>query len=172
MAIERLTMGLETRLGGTPVSWRRRPIMKSAHLLVVYTASTHDVLRRRSRVAEGLGGDIPVPEDFHATASYLFAAIKASLAIGYVAEKIEYGYTTDGVAADLTTPCELLTSQMVWVTGWGTNSLWATTASYWGRWRPLRGPVSGRHQNRLNPGGADHPPRCDVGGGLLRKEKG
>src|SRR5277367_6591677 len=96
---------------------------EAGHLVVMYlTHPTNDVFKASIVQRGGTLGvvhSIPREELYSSDARTLKAHIKVSLA-GYVAERLKYGVTTDGVSADFTNAMTIAHS-MVWRYGMGEN---------------------------------------------------
>ena len=102
-AIERIEMGLKHRRHMTPREKEMVAYHESGHLIVLYMLHPTDDVFKASiigrRGALGVVHHNPKEELFTRSKEALLADIKVALA-GYVAEKIRFGTTSTGVAAD------------------------------------------------------------------------
>jgi cell division protease FtsH len=122
-AIERIDLGIIHHLNLTPEEKEAVAYHETGHLMVLYQLHPTDDVFKASIVARGgtLGVVYHHPrEERHtATRDKLLADIKVALG-GYLAEKIKYGVTSTGVAADFTNAMHNA-HKMVWEYGMGTN---------------------------------------------------
>jgi cell division protease FtsH len=122
-AIERIELGVAHRLNMTPREREMTAYHESGHLLIIYlTHPTNDVFKASIVQRGGTLGvvhSIPREELYSSDVRTLRAHIKVSLA-GYVAEKLKFGVTTDGVSADFANAMSIA-HNMVWRFGMGTN---------------------------------------------------
>ncbi len=102
-AIERIELGVAHRLSMTPREREMTAFHEAGHLVVMYlTHPTSDVFKASIIQRGGILGvvhGIEREELYSRDRNTYFANIKVSLA-GYVAERFQYGVTTDGVSAD------------------------------------------------------------------------
>jgi cell division protease FtsH len=96
---------------------------EAGHLVIMYLAHpTNDVFKASIVQRGGVLGvvhGVPREELYSNDRNTYWASIKVSLA-GYVAEKFQFGVTTDGVSADFANAMNVAHS-MVWKFGMGTN---------------------------------------------------
>ncbi len=122
-AIERIELGVAHRLNMTPREREMTAYHEAGHLVVLYlTHPTNDVFKASIIQRGGVLGvvhSIPREEMYSSDRNTLLAHIKVSLA-GYVAERFQYGVTTDGVSADFKHAMEYAHT-MVWRFGMGGN---------------------------------------------------
>lgn len=124
-AIERIDIGMKRRITMTPQEKEQTAYHESGHLIVLYILHpTSDVFKASIIPRKGtLGVVYPTPREelFTHSKETLLADIKASLA-GYVAEKMHYNTTSDGVAADFQNAMRIA-HNMVWRFGMGEAGL-------------------------------------------------
>ena len=122
-AIERIELGVEHRLNLTPRERQMTAYHEAGHLLIVYLCHpTNDVFKASIVQRGGTLGvvhSVPREELYSSDAQTMFAHIKVSLA-GYVAEKLKFSVTTDGVSADFANAMNIAHG-MVWRLGMGGN---------------------------------------------------
>ncbi len=120
-AIERIELGVAHRLNMTPREREMTAYHEAGHLLIVYlTHPTNDVFKVSIVQRGGTLGvvhSIPREELYSSDARTLRAHIKVSLA-GYVAERLKFGVTTDGVSSDFANAMTIA-HNMVWRYGMG-----------------------------------------------------
>jgi cell division protease FtsH len=120
-AIERIEMGLKHRRHMTPREKETVAYHESGHLIVLYLLHpTKDVFKASiigRREALGVVHPNPREEVFTRSKEVLLADIKVALA-GYVAEKMKFGTTSDGVSMDFNVAMKIA-HMMVWA--WGMN---------------------------------------------------
>ena len=121
-AIERIDMGLKHRRNLIPKEKEMIAWHEAGHVVVLYLLHpTKDVFKASiigRREALGVVYPNPREEWFTSSKEALLADIKTSLA-GYMAEKLKFGTTSDGVASDFTNAM-VTAHKMVWK--WGMNS--------------------------------------------------
>ncbi|MBI5202536.1 MAG: AAA family ATPase [Elusimicrobia bacterium] len=102
-AIERIELGVAHRLSMTPREREMTAFHEAGHLVVMYlTHPTSDVFKASIIQRGGVLGvvhGVEREELYSRDRNTYFANIKVSLA-GYVAERFQYGVTTDGVSSD------------------------------------------------------------------------
>ncbi|MBI4395945.1 MAG: AAA family ATPase [Elusimicrobia bacterium] len=122
-AIERIDLGVAHRLNMAPAERESVAFHETGHLMVLYQLHPTDDVFKASIIHRGgaLGVVYHHPREEMHTASRdkIIADIKVALG-GYVAEKIKYGVTTSGVAADFANAMSKAHA-MVWSLGMGTN---------------------------------------------------
>lgn len=122
-AIERIELGVEHRKVMTPHEREMVAYHETGHLVILYLLHPTDDVFKASIISRGeaLGvvHHLPREEMFTMNRDTLLANIKVSLA-GYVAEKIRFGTTSTGVAADFQNAMALA-HNMVWRVGMGGN---------------------------------------------------
>ena len=122
-AIERIELGIEHRKAMTPQERERIAYHETGHLVITYLLHPTDDVFKASIISRGetLGvvHHSPREELFTSDRDEYLASIKTSLA-GYVAEKIRFGTTANGVASDFKGAMALAHS-MVWRMGMGGN---------------------------------------------------
>ncbi len=130
-ALERIDMGLKHRVHMTEEERRMTAYHESGHLVVLYLIHPTDDVFKASIIARGgaLGVVHHQPrEEWHTkNRNVLLADIKTSLA-GYVAEKLKFETTSNGVAADFRN-ATAKANQMVWQYGMGENGFLGDYAS-------------------------------------------
>ena len=124
-AMERIELGVKHRKHMTEEERRRVAYHESGHLVTLYLLHPTDDVFKASIIArrESLGvvHHQPREEFFTSTRSRLLANIQVSLA-GYVAEKLVFGVTSDGVASDFQSATRIAHT-MVWRYGMGRKYL-------------------------------------------------
>lgn len=122
-AIERIELGVKHKHKMSDEERAKTAYHESGHLVVLYLLHPTDDVFKASIIHRGgvLGVVHPQPREelFTENRDKLLADIKVYLA-GYVAEKIRYGATTSGVAADFRGAMQIAHT-MVWRLGMGTN---------------------------------------------------
>ena len=122
-AIERIELGVAHRLNLTPREREMTAYHEAGHLVETYlTHPNNDVFKASIMQRGGTLGvvhSIPREELYSSDKEALTAQIRVSLA-GYVAEKICYGTTTDGVSSDFSSAMNIA-HNMVWRFGMGSN---------------------------------------------------
>jgi cell division protease FtsH len=124
-AIERIDIGMKRKITMTPQEREQTAYHESGHLIVLYILHpTKDVFKASIIPRKGtLGVVYPTPREelySHLQDTYL-ADIKCALA-GYVAERMQYKMTSDGVSSDFTIAMKLA-HNMVWRFGMGESGL-------------------------------------------------
>ncbi len=124
-AMERIELGVKHRKHMTVEERRRVAYHESGHLITLYLFHPTDDVFKASIIArrESLGvvHHQPREEFFTSTRDRLLANVKVSLA-GYVAEKLIFGVTSDGVASDFQQAMRQAHA-MVWRYGMGEKYL-------------------------------------------------
>ncbi|MBI5210331.1 MAG: AAA family ATPase [Elusimicrobia bacterium] len=124
-AIERIELGVVHRLNMTPHEREMTAFHEAGHLVVLYLYHpTNDVFKASIVQRGGTLGvvhAVPREELYTSDANTLRAHIKVSLG-GYVAEKLKYGVTTDGVSADFS-HAMTVAHNMVWRLGMSDEGL-------------------------------------------------
>ncbi|MBI4057379.1 MAG: AAA family ATPase [Elusimicrobia bacterium] len=122
-AIERIELGVAHRLNMTDHEKEATAYHEAGHLIVLYLHHPTDDVFKASIIQRGgaLGVVHPIPREelFTADRNAMLGDIKVYLA-GYVAEKLKYNVTSDGVSADFTVAMNKAHT-MVWRFGMGTN---------------------------------------------------
>ncbi|HRY29127.1 MAG TPA: AAA family ATPase [Elusimicrobiota bacterium] len=122
-AIERIDLGVVHRLNMTAHEREAVAFHETGHLVVLYQLHPTDDVFKASIVARGgaLGVVHHQPrEELHTSSrEKILADIKVALG-GYVAEKVRYGVTSNGVASDFQAATRMAHA-MVWRLGMGTN---------------------------------------------------
>ncbi len=122
-AIERIELGVAHRLNLTPREREMTAYHESGHLMIVYLDHpTNDVFKASIVQRGGVLGvvhSIPREELYCDDAKTLFVDIKVSLA-GYVAERLKFGTTTNGVSSDFASAMTIAHT-MAWRLGMGGN---------------------------------------------------
>jgi len=122
-AIERIELGVEHRKTMTVHEREMVAYHETGHLVVLYLLHPTDDVFKASIISRGdaLGvvHHLPREEQYLMDRNTIIANIKVSLA-GYVAEKIRYGITANGVASDFQSAMALAHT-MVWRLGMGGN---------------------------------------------------
>ncbi len=120
-AIERIELGVAHRLNMTQREREMTAFHEAGHLLILYlTHPTNDVFKASIIQRGGVLGvvhSIPREELFSSDMNTLKAHIKVALG-GYMAEKLRFGVTTDGVASDFAN-ATTIAHNMVWRYGMG-----------------------------------------------------
>jgi cell division protease FtsH len=118
-AIERIDMGLKYKRTMTPQEREMIAWHESGHLVVMYILHPTDDVFKASIISRketlGIVYSRPREEVFTRNKDRLLADIKVSLA-GYVAEKMRFGVTSDGVSADFRLAMTIA-HNMVWKVG-------------------------------------------------------
>lgn len=124
-AIERIDMGAKRRRRMTAREKEMTAYHESGHLLVLYRLHpTEDVFKASIISRRDILGAVyhsPREEEYTRNKDALLADIKVALG-GYVAEKIRYGTTSTGVAADFKKATSIAHT-MVWRLGMGDSGL-------------------------------------------------
>ena len=124
-AIERVDLGIKHRKSMTEAERRRVAYHEAGHLITLqFFHPTDDVFKASIIARRGTLGVVyhNPREEFHTQGrDKLLADIKVSLA-GYVAEKIVFGETSDGVSGDFQ-HAMAVAQQMVWSLGMGSKYL-------------------------------------------------
>ncbi len=125
-AMERIEMGIKHKsLKMTPQERKTVAYHEAGHLLVLYVLHPTDDVFKASiisrRGALGMVHHVPREEIFTSSRERILANIKVALG-GYMAEKIKFGVTSDGVSSDFR-QAMLLAHNMVWKYGMGTSGL-------------------------------------------------
>ena len=122
-ALDRVELGFKRRRKMSEDERRRIAFHEAGHIVVTYLLHPTDDVFKASiisrRDALGVVYHQPREELFTSSRSRIIANIKAALG-GYVAEKLKFESTSDGVAADFHNAM-LQAHQMVWRLGMGTN---------------------------------------------------
>ena len=122
-SMERIDMGLKHRVHMTEEERKITAYHESGHLVTLYFLHPTDDVFKASIIARGgaLGVVHHQPrEEWHThSREMILADIKVSLA-GYVSEKLKFGVTSNGVAADFRNAMAKASS-MVWQYGMGGN---------------------------------------------------
>jgi cell division protease FtsH len=120
-AIERIELGVAHRLNMTPREREMTAFHEAGHLVVLYlTHPTNDVFKASIIQRGGTLGvvhETPREELYSHDRNAIVAEVKVALA-GYVAERLKYGVTTDGVSADFSKATQFA-HYMVWRFGMG-----------------------------------------------------
>ncbi len=120
-AIERIELGVAHRLNMTDKEKEMTAYHEAGHLVALYLSHpTSDVFKVSIIQRGGTLGvvhSIPMEELYSSDRNTLLAHIRVSLG-GYMAEKIRYNTTTDGVRSDFKTAMNLA-HEMVWRLGMG-----------------------------------------------------
>ena len=125
-AMERIEMGIKHRsLKMTPHEKETVAYHETGHLLVLYILHPTDDVFKASIISRrgslGMVHHLPREEIFTSSRERIMANIMVSLG-GYIAEKIKFGVTSDGVSSDFRRAM-LLAHNMVWRFGMGGNGL-------------------------------------------------
>jgi len=124
-AIERIELGVAHRLNLTPREKENTAYHEAGHLMILYLDHpTNDVFKVSIVERGGSLGvvhSVPREELYSSDAHTLRAHIKVSLG-GYVAEKLRFGVTSDGVSADFANAMKI-GHGMVWRFGMGGDGL-------------------------------------------------
>ncbi|MBI4051452.1 MAG: AAA family ATPase [Elusimicrobia bacterium] len=122
-AIERIELGVAHRLNMTPHERETTAYHEAGHLIVMYLHHPTDDVFKASIIqrggALGVVHSVPREELYTTDRNAMLADIKVSLS-GYMAEKLKYGVTSDGVSSDFTNAMKKAHA-MVWNFGMGTN---------------------------------------------------
>jgi len=122
-ALERIELGFKRRRKMNEDERRRIAFHEAGHVVVTYLLHPTDDVFKASiisrRDALGVVYHQPREELFTSSRNRILANIKAALA-GYVAEKLKFESTSDGVAADFHNAM-IQAHNMVWRLGMGTN---------------------------------------------------
>ncbi len=122
-ALERIELGFKRRRKMNEEERRRIAYHESGHIVVTYLLHPTDDVFKASiisrRDALGVVYHQPREELFTSSRDRILANIKAALG-GYMAEKLKFDSTSDGVAADFQNAM-LQAHQMVWRLGMGNN---------------------------------------------------
>jgi len=124
-AIERIELGVAHRLNLTPHEKETTAYHEAGHLLILYLEHpTNDVFK--ASVVErggtlGVVHSVPREELYSSDVNTLRAHIKVALG-GYVAEKLRFGATSDGVSSDFAGAMRTA-HDMVWRFGMGEDGL-------------------------------------------------
>ena len=120
-AIERIELGLSRKMRVTPQEREMTAYHESGHLITLYMRHpTDDVFKASIIPRKGMLGVVHAPpreELFTQDKQELLADIKVSLS-GYVAEKLRFGTTSDGVSMDFK-KAMWVAHKMVWELGMG-----------------------------------------------------
>jgi cell division protease FtsH len=120
-ARERIALGLKRRVSYTPQEKERVAFHESGHVVVTYLAVPFLDVFKATVIPRGpSGGATWTPEReeiYFRDKNHLLGHIKASLG-GYVAEKIKYGITSEGVGSDFKWATEIA-FDMAWKLGMG-----------------------------------------------------
>lgn len=151
-AIERIDLGMIHHLTMTKEEKEATAFHETGHLMVLYQIHPTDDVFKASIIPRGgaLGVVYHHPREEHhsATRDKLLADIKVSLG-GYIAEKIKYGVTTTGVAADFRHAMANAHS-MVWQLGMGTNGFVGDYSMLLGNALSGHDPLSDNVKDSLN----------------------
>ncbi|MBI4377243.1 MAG: AAA family ATPase, partial [Elusimicrobia bacterium] len=124
-AIERIELGVAHRLNLTDQERQKVAYHEAGHLIVIYLCHPTDDVFKASIIQRGgtLGvvHHVPREELYTLDVDTLRAHIKVSLA-GYVAEKLKYGVTSNGVSSDFANAMALAHS-MAWQYGMGEEGM-------------------------------------------------
>ena len=123
-ALERIDLGFKIHQKLAPTERRRVAYHETGHLITTYLLHPTDDVFKASIISRrgGTHGVVwPVPREELKldNRDRMLANIKTFLA-GYVAEKIKYGSTSDGVGSDFRN-ATILVRKMVWNLGMGSN---------------------------------------------------
>ncbi len=122
-ALDRIELGFKRRRKMAEEERRRVAYHEAGHIVVTYLLHPTDDVFKASiisrRDALGVVYHQPREELFTSSRTRILANIKAALG-GYVAEKVKFESTSDGVAADFRNAM-LQAHQMVWSLGMGVN---------------------------------------------------
>lgn len=124
-ALERIDLGIKHRKHMTPDERRLIAYHESGHLITLYLLHPTDDVFKASIIARrgalGVVHHQPREEIFTSNKERFLANIKVALS-GYIAEKIKFGTTSDGVLSDFNSAMQLA-HVMVWRLGMGTKHL-------------------------------------------------
>jgi cell division protease FtsH len=130
-AMERIELGLKRKLDMTPHERETTACHEAGHAVVTYMLHpTNDVFKISIIPRKDILGVVyaqPKEEIFSYSKDKLLADIKVDLA-GYVAEKMRFGVTSTGVAADFKNAMRIA-HYMVWSLGMGESALLGDYAS-------------------------------------------
>ncbi|MBI4652994.1 AAA family ATPase [Candidatus Kuenenbacteria bacterium] len=122
-AIERIDIGVKRRRKITSREREMIAFHEAGHLIIMYLLHPTDDVFKVSIISrkETLGMVYPQPREelFTSSKDKIFADVKVFLA-GYVAEKLKYGTTSDGVVSDFKGAMKIA-HNMVWKFGMGKN---------------------------------------------------
>ncbi|MBI4970268.1 MAG: hypothetical protein HZC17_00290 [Candidatus Omnitrophica bacterium] len=124
-AIERIELGVKQKMKMNDKEKEMTAYHETGHLIVTYLLHPIDdvfkasIIPRKSSL--GVVHHTPREEYFSQDRETLLANIKSALA-GYVAEKVKFGTTTTGVAADFR-QAMAIAHNMVWKLGMGPSNL-------------------------------------------------
>jgi cell division protease FtsH len=124
-AIERIELGISHRVSMTPREREMTAFHEAGHLVMMYLEHpTRDVFKASIIERGGVLGvvhSVPKEEYLLTDSASMYANLKVSLG-GYMAEKVKYGVTTEGVGSDFQNA--MMTAQyMVWNIGMGQSGL-------------------------------------------------
>ncbi len=143
-ALDRIELGFKRRRKMGEDERRRIAFHEAGHVVVTYLVHPTDDVFKASiisrRDALGVVYHQPREELFTSSRTRILANIKASLG-GYVAERLKFESTSDGVATDFRNAM-LQAHQMVWSLGMGTNGYVGDYEALLGSWA-FRGSASG-----------------------------
>ena len=135
-ALERVELGFKRRRKMSEEERRRIAYHEAGHIVVTYLMHPTDDVFKASiisrRDALGVVYHQPREELFTSSRSRILANIKAALG-GYVAEKLKFESTSDGVAADFQNAM-MQAHQMVWRLGMGANGFIGDYEALLGSW--------------------------------------
>jgi cell division protease FtsH len=124
-SMDRIDLGLETHLEMTPKELEQTAYHEAGHAVCIYMLHpTNDVFKitvKSHKNSLGLVAYHPKEELFSHNREKLLADIEVSLS-GYIAEKIKYNTTTNGVAEDFKNAMRIANS-MAWQLGMGKSGL-------------------------------------------------
>ncbi len=124
-ALERIELGIAHRVMMTPKEREMTAYHEAGHLVLVYLHHpTNDVFKASIIQRGGVLGvvhSVPREEYILSDSASLYADLLVSLG-GYLAEKIKYGVTTEGVGSDFSHAMSRA-HYMVWVLGMGDSGL-------------------------------------------------
>ena len=124
-AMDRIDLGLETHLTMTPEEKEQTAFHEAGHAVALYYLHPTDDVFKASIKTRGhaLGMVLHHPrQELHTHNRERFIAdIKVALS-GYVAEKLKYNTTTNGVSSDFS-KAMLVAHNMVWKLGMGANAM-------------------------------------------------
>ncbi|MDP2940386.1 MAG: AAA family ATPase [Candidatus Omnitrophota bacterium] len=124
-AMERIEMGIKHRVKMTPQEKERVAFHEAGHAIVMYVLHPTDDVFKASIISRGavLGQVVQHPREelYLSSRDRILANIKASLG-GYVAEKLRFSVSSDGVSQDFRRAIHEA-HNMVWRFGMGENGL-------------------------------------------------
>ncbi|MDD4202122.1 MAG: AAA family ATPase [Candidatus Omnitrophica bacterium] len=124
-AFERIDLGIKHKLTMTPLEKEMTAYHESGHLIVTYLLHTTEDVFKASIIPRGGALGVvyknPREETITRNKDTLLADIKSSLG-GFVAEKIVYGNTSNGVSSDFSKAMSVATD-MIWRLGMGQSGL-------------------------------------------------